>query len=59
MTLKQHETQINRLQQRIAELVEELRQTQGELKAFKKRVAYDMKNVLEHLQEQQRTRTIR
>tara|TARA_R110002110_G_scaffold186504_1_gene393662 strand:- start:729 stop:908 length:180 start_codon:yes stop_codon:yes gene_type:complete len=59
MTLKQHETQINRLQQRIAELVEELRQTQGELKTFKKRVAYDMKNVLEHLQEQQRTRTIR
>tara|TARA_R110001583_G_scaffold52090_9_gene161989 strand:+ start:1430 stop:1609 length:180 start_codon:yes stop_codon:yes gene_type:complete len=53
MTLKLHQAQINRMQKRIAELVEELRLTQNELKTFKIAVSKDVKRAFERLEKKQ------
>ena len=52
MTLKEQEVQINRMQKRIGQLVEELRITQSDVKTFKSNVARDMKRAFEQIAEQ-------
>jgi|19_taG_2_1085344.scaffolds.fasta_scaffold11509_6 hypothetical protein len=52
MTLKEQEAQINRMQKRISQLVEELRITQADVKTFKGNVARDMKRAFEQIAEQ-------
>ena len=47
MTLIEHQKQIDKLQKRLAELVDELRTTQSDIKQFKSAVAKDMKRLVE------------
>ena len=47
MTLKEQQKQIDRMQARIAQLVDELRTTQSDIKQFKSAVARDMKRLVE------------
>ena len=47
MTLREHQKQIDKLQKRLAELVDELRTTQSDIKQFKSAVAKDMKRLVE------------
>ena len=51
MTFKKQQEQIKRLQSRIAELVEELRITQSDVKNFKESVARDMQRAFELIKE--------
>jgi len=46
MTLKEQQKQINQLQMRISELVDELRTTQADVNQFKKAVANDMQRLV-------------
>jgi len=50
MTLKEQQKQIDKLQQRISELVDELRSTQADVKQFKSAVTRDMKRAYEAIQ---------
>ena len=47
MTLKEQQKQIDKLQARISDLVDELRFTQSDIKQFKSAVAKDMKRLVE------------
>lgn len=47
MTLKEQQKQINKLQARISELVDELRSTQADVRQFKSAVTKDMKRLVE------------
>ena len=47
MTLKEQQKQIDKLQQRISQLVDELRVTQADVKQFKSAVANDMRRLVE------------
>ena len=51
MKLKGQEGQVNKLQERINTLVDELRVTQAEIKTFKEAVARDMQRVFEQLKK--------
>ena len=46
MTLKEQQKQIDQMQRRIAELVDELRMTQNDVNQFKKAVASDMQRLV-------------
>jgi len=46
MTLKEQQKQIDQMQRRIAELVDELRMTQNDMVQFKKAVANDMQRLV-------------
>ena len=47
MTLKEQQKQIDKLQARITDLVDELRSTQADVKQFKSAVAKDMQRLVE------------
>lgn len=47
MTLKEQQKQIDKLQQRISQLVDEIRVTQADVKQFKSAVAKDMRRLAE------------
>ena len=47
MNLREQQKQIDRMQARIAQLVDELRTTQSDIKQFKSAVARDMKRLVE------------
>jgi H2-forming N5,N10-methylenetetrahydromethanopterin dehydrogenase-like enzyme len=47
MTLREHQKQIDKLQKRLAEVVDELRITQSDIKQFKSAVANDIKRLVE------------
>lgn len=47
MTLKQQQVQIDNLQKRISDLVDELRTTQADVRQFKSAVAKDMQRLVE------------
>ena len=51
MDFKQQQKNITKLQERINSLVDELRTTQIEIKAFKEAVARDMKAMFEHIKD--------
>ena len=53
MTLKEQQKQIDRLQKRISELVEDLRLTQADVKSFKTAVSRDVKRAFEVLKKKQ------
>jgi len=46
MTLKEQQKQIDQMQRRIAELVDELRITQNDVNQFKKAVANDLQRLV-------------
>jgi len=46
MTLKEQQKQIDQMQRRIAELVDELRTTQADVRQFKKAVANDLQRLV-------------
>ena len=50
MTLKEQQKQIDKLQRRIAELVDELRSTQADVKQFKTAVSRDIKRAYDAIQ---------
>jgi molecular chaperone GrpE (heat shock protein) len=50
MTLKEQQKQIDKLQLRIAELVDELRSTQADVKQFKTAVSRDIKRAYDAIQ---------
>jgi uncharacterized coiled-coil protein SlyX len=47
MSVKEQQKQIIRLQQRLTELVDELRSTQSDINSFKESVARDIKRTIE------------
>jgi H2-forming N5,N10-methylenetetrahydromethanopterin dehydrogenase-like enzyme len=47
MTLKEQQKQIDKLQRRISDLVDELRITQADVRQFKSAVAKDMQRLVE------------
>ena len=49
MTLKEQQKQIDKLQRRILDLVDELRSTQADVKQFKSAVSRDMKRAFEEI----------
>jgi len=52
MTLKEQQKEIERLQRRIVDLVDDLRITQGDIKAFKEAIARDMQRAFKLIQEE-------
>ena len=51
MTLKEQKVQLARLQRRLTEVVDELRETQNDLKGFKEAVARDIKRTIDLVKE--------